>query len=376
MAISSARLMPAFGVAMWVLMTSGCMNESKVDMAPQGVSAVQPMSTPNAEMQEVLYQLNRLAAEPLENLTAREARNQPTAADAVKALLESRGESLAPEAVARVANRSIPSADPSVRIPVRIYTPQGEGPFPVVVYYHGGGFVIADLDTYDSSARALTNAAHAIVVSVHYRQGPENRFPTAHDDAYAAYRWTLANAKSFNGDARKVALAGESAGGNLAAAVAIRARDLRLQQMPVYQVLIYPVTNYALNSPSQQQNPDTRPLNTPMLRWFYDKYLTGPADGEQPLFSVRRADLAGLPPATVITADIDPLRSEGQAYAHSLQAAGVPVDYKNYEGVTHEFFGMGAVLLEARQAVDQAATALRAAFNNQQPYNLAKGSSS
>jgi acetyl esterase len=372
-AMSSTRLMPLFGIAMWVLMTSGCMNESKmeVDQPPIAVT-VQPMSKPNAEMQEVLYQLARLGWQPLPTLTAREARAQPTATDAVKALLKSRNESIKPEAVKRVENLTIPGADESVQIPIRVYWPQGEGPFPIVVYYHGGGFVIADLDTYDASARALVNAAHAIVVSVHYRQGPEHRFPAAHDDAYAAYRWTLAHAESLNGDPKRIAVAGESAGGNLAAAVAIRARNSRLQQMPVYQVLIYPVTNYAFDSPSQQQNRDTRPLNTQMLRWFYDKYLTEPADGREPVFSILQADMEGLPPATVITADIDPLRSEGQAYAQSLAAAGVPVDYKNYKGVTHEFFGMGAVLLEARQAVDQAATGLRAAFNNQQEYQLAK----
>lgn len=377
MAIASARLVPFFGIAIWVLMTSGCMNESKVDMptdteAMSGTSAIASTGKPNAEMQEVLYQLARLGGEPIETLAAREARAQPTAADAVKALLKSRNEGTKPEAVARIENRSMPSADNLQQIPLRIYWPQGEGPFPLVVYYHGGGFVIGNLDSYDSSARALTNAAHAIVVSADYRQGPEHRFPAAHDDAYAAYKWTLAHAESLNGDGSRVAVAGESAGGNLAASVAIRARNLHLQQMPVYQVLIYPITNYAFNSPSEQQNPHSRPLNTAMLRWFYDKYLTGPADGVKPMFSVMRADLAALPPATVITADIDPLRSEGQAYAESLKAAGVPVDYRNYAGVTHEFFGMGAVLLEARQAVDQAGTALRGAFNNHSRDNLAK----
>ena len=373
MAISRMRLTPLFGIAMWILMTSGCMNESKVETVSHAVTvAVQPMSKPNEEMQEVLYQLARLASQPIVGLTASEARKQPTMTDAVHALLQSRNESTEPEPVARMENRRIASADASVRIPIRIYWPQGEGPFPVIVYYHGGGFVIADLDTYDSSARALTNAANAIVVSAHYRQGPEFRFPAAHDDAYAAYRWTLAHAEELGGNPKLVAVAGESAGGNLAASVAIRARDLRLQQMPVYQVLIYPITNYAFDSPSQQQNPDTRPLNTPMLRWFYGKYLSSPADGVKPMFSVMRSDLAGLPPATVITADIDPLRSEGEAYAQSLQAAGVPVDYKNYPGVTHEFFGLGAVLLEARQAVDQAADGLRIAFNRRVEYNIAK----
>lgn len=363
--MANARLVPLFGIAMWVLMTSGCMNESKVDMQSSSTvmeSKIKSADQPTVEMQEVLYQLAKLGGRPIEKLTASEARKQPTTADAVNALLKSRNQSTKPEPVARVESRSMPSADKTQQLPLRIYWPQGQGPFPLVVYYHGGGFVIGDLDTYDSSARALTNAAQAIVVSVGYRQGPEHRFPAAHDDAYAAYQWTLAHAESLNGDGRKVAVAGEGAGGNLAAAVAIHTRNLHLQQMPLYQVLIYPITNYAFDSPSEQQNTDSWPLNTAMLHWFYGKYLTGPADGVKPMFSVMRADLAGLPPATVITADIDPLRSEGKAYAESLQAAGVSVDYKNYRGVTHEFFGMGAVLLEARQAVDQAGSALRTAF--------------
>ena len=366
MSFSSRRLVPLLGIAVWVAMSSGCMNESKVENPSRTETATTPANRPNKEMQAVLLQLARLGGQSITTLTASEARAQPTVAEAVKALLQSRGESTRPEAVARVKNLRIPSADESVSMPVRIYWPQGQGPFPIVVYYHGGGFVIGDLDSYDSSARALTNAAHAIVVAVHYRQGPEHRFPAAHEDAYAAYRWVLAHAETLDGDPKRVALAGEGAGGNLAAAVTLRARSQPLQQMPLYQVLIYPITDYAFDTPSQQQNPDSRPLNTPMLRWYYGKYLTSPADGAQRMFSVLRADLAGLPPATIITAGIDPLRSEGEAYAESLQAAGVAVDYKNDPGVTHEFFGMGAVLLEARQAVDQAAEGLRTAFNQLQ----------
>lgn len=364
MSVPSTRLVLLFGIALWVATSSGCMNESKVENpSREEAAAAAPVSKPTQEMQDVLMQFARLGGEPITGLTASEARARPTMADAVAALQKSRGESTAPERVARVKELHIPSADPSIMLPVRVYWPQGQGPFPVVVYYHGGGFVIGDLDSYDSSARALTNAAHALVVSVHYRQGPEHRFPAAHEDAYAAYTWVLKHADTLGGDSRRVALAGEGAGGNLAAAVALRARNQPLQQLPLYQVLIYPITDYAFDSPSQQQHPDSWPLSTPMLRWYYGKYLTSPGDGAQPMFSVLRADLAGLPPATVITADIDPLHSEGAAFAQSLEAAGVAVDYRNYRGVTHDFFGMGAVLLEARQAVDQAAEGLRAAFS-------------
>lgn len=221
--------------------------------------------------------------------------------------------------------------------------------------------MIADRTVYDSSARTLTNAANAIVVSTDYRQGPENRFPAAHDDTFAAYQSVLVNAQDFNGDASRVAVAGESAEGNMAASIAIRARDEGVS-LPVHQLLIYPVTNYAFGTPSQQANTDTKPLSTAGLTWFYERYLNSPEDGANPLFSVLRANLQGLPPATVITSDIDPLRSEGAAYAQRLRDAGVDVNYRNYPGVTHEFFGMGAVVAQAREAVAQAAQRLKAAF--------------
>lgn len=326
----------------------------------EAARANEPMPTPNAQMQAVLTELAALGAKPLDTLTVQQARSQATPADAVKAVLVKQGKSTAPEAVGSVQDRSI--AGPAGSIPVRIYKPAGVGPFPVVLYIHGGGWVIANIDTYDASARAITNAAGAIVVSTHYRQAPENKFPAAHDDTYAAWQWAVANAVSIGGIARQVAVVGESAGGNMAAAIALRARDAG-GQAPVHQVLVYPVTNYAYDTPSQQQNRNAAPLNTAALPWFYDKYLATPADGASPLFSVLRApSLAGLPSATVITADIDPLRSEGRAYAERLGDSGVSVDYANYGGVTHEFFGMGAVVDEARAATMRVATNLKAAF--------------
>jgi acetyl esterase len=316
-------------------------------------------ATPNAQMQAVLDELAALGIRPIDSLSAKEAREQPTLADAVQVLRMKQGKQAEP--VARVEDRMIAGA--GGELPIRIYWPQGDGPLPVVVYYHGGGWVLADLDTYDASARALANAAGAIVISAHYRQAPEHKFPAAHDDAFTAYLWALANAEYLEGDPNRVAVAGESAGGNLAAAVALRARNERIPQ-PVHQLLVYPVTNCAFDTPSQQQNYDARPLSTPMLSWFYEKYLSTPTDGANPVFSILRTpDLTGLPPATIITADIDPLRSEGEAYAQRLQHAGVQVDCRNYEGVTHEFFGMGAVVDAAREAVAQAGTNLRRAFN-------------
>ena len=316
---------------------------------------------PNEQMQAVLDQLVALHPRPITELPAPEARKQPSPADAVKALLKKQGKSTAPEPVGSVVNRTIPGA--AGPIPVRIYTPKGNGPFPVVVYYHGGGWVIANLDTYDASPRALANLANAVVVSAHYRQGPEDKFPAAHQDAFAAYRWVLANAKTLKGDPSKVAVTGESAGGNLAAAVGMMARDSSVP-LPVYQVLVYPIAGSDLNTESYQENADAKPLNKPMMQWFFGRYLRSPADGKSPLIDLVHADLSGLPPATVITAQIDPLRSEGKELADGLKQAGAEVDYKNYDGVTHEFFGMGSVVDDARQAEQQAADGLRKGFSS------------
>jgi acetyl esterase len=316
----------------------------------------------DAEMQAVLDAHAALGPKPLETLTAAEARKQPSPADAVMALLKKQGKSTAPEAVGKVVNRTIPG--PGGAIPVRIYWPKGDGPFPVIVYYHGGGWVIANLDTYDASARALTNAANAIVISSHYRQGPEHKFPAAHDDAWAAWQWSVKNAASLKGDTARIAVAGESAGGNLAAFVTLMARDQKTK-LPVHQLLVYPIANYDLDSPSYRENADARPLSKAGMQWFFRNYLKSEADGADwriSLLSVK--DVKGLPPTTVILAQIDPLRSEGQAYAEKLTAAGVDVQVKRFDGVTHEFFGMSAVHPKAKQAVADAASRLRASFGN------------
>ena len=314
---------------------------------------------PSDEMQAVLISLASLHPKPIAELSAVEARKQPSPANAVTALLKQRGQSTAPEPVGSVGNRTIKG--PGGAIPVRIYTPKGEGPFPVVVYYHGGGWVIADLDTYDASPRAIANLANAVVVSSHYRQGPEHKFPAAHQDAFAAYKWTLANAKSIKGDPARVAVMGESAGGGLAGAVSLMARDSGVQ-LPVHQVLVYPIAGYDLNTPSYRENADAKPLNKPMMAWFFKQYLSSPADGRNPLIDLVHADLKGLPSATVINAQIDPLRSEGEQLAKALEAAGVESEQKTYSGVTHEFFGMGKVVDVAKDAEQMAADGLKHGF--------------
>ncbi|KPC54190.1 alpha/beta hydrolase [Amantichitinum ursilacus] len=324
-------------------------------------------SQPDAQMQKVLDKLGTLGGKPIETLGAEEARKQPTPADAVKGVLQDEGKSTAPEKVGKVEDVQYDGA--AGKLPARIYwpkVPKGTAQLPVIVYYHGGGWVIADLDTYDASARALANASKAIVISAHYRQGPENKYPAAHDDAYAAYKWAYHIANSIGGDASNVAVVGESAGGNLALSVSLRAKKEQYK-LPVYEALIYPVADVKNDNTtqSQQQNAAAKPLNTPMLGWFYQNYTAQPADKDDPQLSVLRADLTGLEPTTVITADIDPLRSEGHALAQSLQQAGVKVDYRNYEGVTHEFFGMGAVVKKSKAAVKLVAKDLQKAFKPQ-----------
>ncbi len=323
-------------------------------------SGAQTPPKPDPQMKAVLNQLAALHGKPIEKLTPAEARRQPTPADAVKALLKKQGKSTAPEPVAKVENTTIPG--PAGPIPVRVYTPEGSGPFPVLVYIHGGGWVIATIDTYDSTPRALANLANCMVVSVEYRKAPEHKFPAAHEDCYAVLQYVMKNAESMNGDPKRVAIAGESAGGNMAMAACLMAHD-RKGMMPIYQVLVYPVASGTLNWPSVQQNANAKPLNKAMLQWFVKYTVKSPADTRSEYLSLVDAkDVQSLPPATVITAEIDPLRSEGKTLADKLEAAGITVTYKNYDGVTHEFFGMGAVLNKAKAANALAADGLKAAF--------------
>ena len=321
---------------------------------------VQPPGTPSAQMKAILDQVAAANVRPLYTLTPLQARNQPTFADAVRAVMAAKNVAPAVEAVAKVEHRTLTSNGRTVL--ARIYTPAGTGPFPVVVYYHGGGFVITDLDDYDSSPRALANAAGAIVISVAYHQAPAFRFPNAHEDAFAAYRWALDSASAINGNKSKVAVAGESAGGNLAAAVCLMARDRSVAQ-PVYQLLVYPILDFNFETASYKENANAVPLGKRTMQWFFDKYLKSQGDANNPYMSPLRAQsVSGLAPATIINAQIDPLRSEGEAYADKLRAGGVVVDQTTYPGVTHEFFGAGAVLDAAKTAVAQAATGLKRGF--------------
>ncbi|HEX8237539.1 MAG TPA: alpha/beta hydrolase [Abditibacteriaceae bacterium] len=320
------------------------------------------------QMKAVLQQLIALKPRPIEKLTPRQARQQPTPADAVKALLQKQGRSTAPEPVGSVTDRTVPSPAGPVR--VRVYRPRNTTStqtLPVLVYFHGGGFVIAGVSTYDASQRALANAANCMVVGVAYRKAPEHKLPAAHEDSYAVTQWLMRNAAQWGGDPNRVAVAGESAGGNLATAVCLMARD-RGGRMPIHQLLVYPyvdLTPAQLNTPSAIANATAKPLNRPMLAWFARYALPNQRFARNPLVSpLRTANVRGLPPATIVLAEIDPLLSQGQAYAVKLSRAGVPVRQRLYRGVTHEFFGMGAVVNQAKQAVNFAAASLKSAFAN------------
>ena len=315
----------------------------------------------NPQMTAVLEELASMNPEPISKLSAGEAREQPTPTMAVKALMEEKGMDTSPAEVGDVDNREL-ELD-GMEVPIRVYTPEGEGPFPVIVYYRGGGWVIATLDTYDASCRGLTRMADAVVVSVDYPQAPDHTYPTAHKAAYGALRHVFLNPEEFQGIPGEVAVAGESAGGNLAAAVCLMAKK-EGDAMPLHQVLVYPVAGADENTESYVENANAVPLNKPMMGWFFDHYTPGGAASAEyvNLVALPVDRLEGLPPATVINAEIDPLRSEGETYAERLKEAGVDVEQKTFDGVTHEFFGMAAVVDEATRAQRLAADRLKTAF--------------
>lgn len=328
------------------------------------IAAPRMAAAPNPQMRQVLAQLADYKQPPITSLPPAQARNLETPANAAAEVLAKEGKP-AIDPTVDVDHTVIPG--PVGKLVARIYRPENSlgRPLPVAVYFHGGGWVIANLDTYDASCRALAKMADCMVVSVAYRQAPENKFPAAHEDAYASTQYVMKNVAKMGGDPNRVAIVGESAGGNLATAVCIMAKQ-RHGRMPKAQVLVYPIAQYGdFNTPSYRENANAQPLNRPMMQWFFNQYLRTPADGRTAWVSPLRAGAAmlrGLPPATVILAQIDPLRSEGEAYAHRLQNAGVRTTWKVYPGVTHEFFGMGAVVDEAMQAEQQAASALKEAF--------------
>src|SRR5579863_6998720 len=267
-----------------------------------------------------------------------------------------------PEPVANVEDRRLPG--PRGEIPVRIYTPKGKPPFGVLMYFHGGGWVVGDIEMTDQPCRMLTNAGGCVTVSVVYRLAPEHKFPAGPEDCYAATKWVADNAAGLNIDPSRIAVGGTSAGATLAAAVALMARDRGAPNL-AYQLLIYPATTTVLETGSHREfaRDNYYILSRADMEWFWGHYLASDADRLNPYACPARADtLRRLPSAFVITAEFDPLRDEGEAYAARLREDGVRAVLKRYEGVTHGFFGMPAQLDKAKEAIADAGSALRVAI--------------
>jgi acetyl esterase len=255
---------------------------------------------------------------------------------------------------------------PGGSIPIRIYTPReltsGEK-LPVLVWFHGGGYVIGDLDTHDSACRALANETDCIVVAVDYRLAPENKFPAAVDDCFAAFRWVIKNAPTINADGARVAVGGDSAGGNLAAVVSILARNAGLPNI-VFQLLIYPVTAPEPETKSHHAFAEGYLLTRKTITWFFTHYIRNSEDTKDFRYAPLEADdLSSLPPALVIVAGYDPLRDEGVEYAEALIHAGNGVRLSNYEGMVHGFYLMGGMVDASRRAISESAAMLRDAFS-------------
>lgn len=268
----------------------------------------------------------------------------------------------APKAeVHAVEERTLPGPGGPVR--VRVYRPApADGPSPAIVFFHGGGFVLCSLDTHDAPCRQMAVQTQAVVVSVDYRMAPEHRFPAAADDAEAATAWVVDHAAELGIDPRRVAVAGDSAGGNLAAVVAQR-WAARPGPRLAYQLLIYPMLDHNFDTDSYRENGQGYAVTIDHLRWYWDQYLGG-QDGSDPAASpLRAADLSGLPPTYLVAAEHCPLRSENEAYAARLREAGVPVIYACYPGVHHGFFTLDHALDTARTACKHAYTTLREALH-------------
>ncbi len=265
-----------------------------------------------------------------------------------------------PEPVHEVTELKIPG--PDGELPLRVYRPLAERPLPVLLYFFGGGWVLGAIDTADGVARSLANSSGAVVAVVGYRLAPEHPFPAAIDDCYATVRWVAGHAAEIGVDATRLAVGGDSAGGNLAAAVALRVRDGG-DLVLAGQLLVYPNTDQLADDESMRAFDDPFMFNRHSVAWYREHYLADPGDAASPLASPLRAEsLAGLPPALVITAEYDPLRDQGEAYARRLAQDGVQVELSRYPGMAHGFFTMIGTVDASRAAITQAASQLRAWF--------------
>ena len=305
-----------------------------------------------AETEALLKTFAEAEGPTLQEMTPQEARS---------AYREMRALQGKPEDVAVVEERTVPG--PAGDIPVRVYRPEGAGAFPALVYYHGGGWIIGDLDTHDPLCRHFANAAGCVVVVPDYRLAPEHKYPAAADDCYAATKWVAEQGAEIGVDRSRIAVGGDSSGGNLAAVVALMARD-RGGPTLAAQVLIYPVTDHRFDTASYRDNGKGYFLETDLMQLFWDSYLSGDDDGAQPYASPLRApDVSGVAPAHIITAEFDVLRDEGEAYGKRLQEAGVATQIQRYDGMMHGFVQFGAAIPQAHDAIADVVAGLKAAFS-------------
>jgi len=260
----------------------------------------------------------------------------------------------------KIEDRHIDGPGGALRI--RIYTPEGIGPFGACLYFHGGGWVLNSIDTHDDLCRRLTAASGCVFVSVDYRLAPEHRYPAAIDDGYVALEWVANHASEIGVDPSRIAVSGDSAGGNIAAVLCLMSRDRKGPPIR-FQALVYPITDCDLDRPSYRQNADGYFLTLSQMHWFWNHYLPQVERRTEPYASpIRAASHAGLPPALVLTAEYDPLRDEGEAYAEMLRRAGVPVTLHRYDGLIHAFVKRVEHFDAAREAIGEIARALAAAI--------------
>ncbi|MDC9822609.1 alpha/beta hydrolase [Devosia sp. ZB163] len=318
-----------------------------------------PADRLDADMRHVLTVLESMGGKRIEVCNSPEARALPTLDMALRRILRDQIDDMG----VSMEMRLIDGHTGDLR--ARIYLPQNDiivGPRPMILYFHGGGFVLGDVDQYDATPRALAARTGALVVSAHYRKAPEHRFPAAHEDAWAAWTWLNEHAAALGGDPKRAALVGEGSGANLAVNVALRAK-LEGQAMPLHLGLVTPMAAMLFDLPSHLENKATFPYSTAALEWAARKLFRKKDEAHDVRMNVAgRLDLDGLPPATIILADADPLRSEGEALADAMRRSGVWVDETRYEGVTHGFFGLYRVVNKAMFAHGQLSRNLIAAF--------------
>ena len=300
------------------------------------------------QIEKILAEAAALGLPAYQDLTPSEARAQMLAlAPPVDPLL----------AVERVEERRIPG--PAGEIPIRLYYPAGARPCAALLYFHGGGWVIGDLNTHHGFCHALAKTSGCLVVSVDYRLAPEHRYPAAVEDAYAAICWVAENSDDIPADPNRLAVVGDSAGGHLATVVTLMARDRKGPRIDL-QVLIYPITDCNFDTPSYIENEDGYMLTRDLMKWFWHHFVANDADLNDPYVSPLRAEiLSKIPPALIITAEHDPLRDEGEAYGKRLQEAGVSVSLSRYQGMIHGFIRMTARVDKAKEALNEIAGTLR-----------------